>query len=122
MPQRSELREDIATGSGAIAHTLSAPGRAGSYAVRKITLNLSGNPTTSESYTVTKDNKNAAVYDVLHYSEDLASGPTTDVVITFEPEELVLQVDSDGNRDQVDIVFANTETRTYGSVIEYEAR
>ena len=122
MPQRSDIQEDIATGAGAIAHSLSAHGKAGTFAVRKITLKLGGNPTTSEAYTVTKNDKNGATYDSLHFTEDLSVGTVTTVVLYFGEEELVLQVDADGNQDSVDIAFANTETNTYGSVIEYESR
>lgn len=121
MPIRSlahATKRDVATGAAAIAHSLAPIDKVNGphFSIRSVTLHLAGNPTTSEVYSITRNDKNGAAYDVPFYKEDLSIGTVVDVVVNFKEDELVLT-----SGDSLDVAYANTETNTYGSTIEYES-
>ena len=71
-------------------------------------------PTTSENFTITLDANAGANYDVLLYSLDPSAASTTDIF--WQPDAPILLEGGDA----VDVVFANTDTRTYGVQVTVE--
>lgn len=103
-----------ASASGAMSETLTVP--AGDvYRLVSVTLGLNAAPTTSENLTITLDAVDGPNYDVLLYSVDLGAGGDTDLV--WQPSELLYLLGG----DQVDVVWSNTDTRTWGLLITVEA-
>jgi len=69
-------------------------------------LHLSSAPSTSESFTVTRDALDGATYDVLLYTRDLSVGSVTDIVYKFDPPEML------SGGDKIVYVYTNTDERT----------
>ncbi len=103
-----------ATGAVAISESIAVP-TGQNYQLVSVTLNLNTAPTTSENFTVTINDAINAVYDVVIYSLNLASGSTTDLV--YQPTfPLILS-----GGDSLDIAYTNTDTKTYGLVVTFKA-
>ena len=102
------------TGAAAIAATGTVP-VGYSYRLVSVSCNLSAAPTTSENYTITLNALAGAAYDTLLYSVDPSVGSTSDIV--WKPdEELILE-----GGDAINVVYTNTDTRTYGVQITFKA-
>ncbi len=105
MPRRGKLRKDTFTGAAAIAASVTAVKAS---EVLGVTLHLSGNPTTSENFTITLNANAGAVYDTELESQDLSSPAQTDgrwlptTPMFLEPG------------DALDIAYDNTDGNTYG--------
>lgn len=96
-----------ATGAAAIAATLTVPvGQC--YKLVSVSCKFSAAPTTSESFTITLDANAGAAYDVLLYTINPSLLSTT-TIFWFPDQPLYLE-----GGDAIDVVFANTDTRTYG--------
>ena len=102
------------TGSAAIATSLTVPA-GDTYKLLSVSLNLNVAGTTSEDFTITLDANAGSAYDVLLYTNDLATTATTDLV-WFPDEPLYLEGD-----DAIDVAWANSQARTYGLQITAEA-
>ena len=100
----------IATGATTIAKTL-APGA--KFRLLRVELHLSA-ASTQETFTLTLDAGNGAVYDVLLFSENMATDTPQDLIIPFgKGYEFEAS-------DEIDVAWANSDTRTYGLRIVYE--
>ena len=97
------------TATGAAAISKSFPSSDTPCVIRGIRLHLSSAPTTSESFTITLNDKTGAAYDTLLYTNDLSVGSVTDV---YYAEDVYLEAG-----DYVDVAYTNTDTRTYGLTI-----
>ena len=72
-------------------------------------------PTTSENFTITLDANAGPNYDVLLYSLDPSAASTTDIF--WQPDQpIVLE-----GGDAIDVVYANTDTRTWGVQVTVES-
>lgn len=91
------------TGAAAIAAALSEDGPIELVCVK---LHLSANGGAVENFTVTVDSASGSAYDTLLFSQDM----NTVRDILWLPNQPIPIVDS----DEVDIAYANTNTRTYG--------
>lgn len=85
------------------------------YRLVSVSCRFNAAPTTSEDFTVTLDANAGAAYDVLLYSVDPSAAATSHIV-WFPDEELILE-----GGDAVDVAFANTDSRVYGSQITFKA-
>ena len=96
-----------ATGAAAIAATMTVPaGRA--YELISVSCKFSAAPTTSEAFTITLDANAGATYDTLLYTLDPSLTAVTSLL--WQPDgPLYLE-----GGDAVDVVYTNTDTRTYG--------
>lgn len=99
------------TGAGAIAETL-APGVP--FRLLRIEAHWSAAPTTSENFTVTLDAANGATYDAVLTSVNPSTTSATSVVNTYG-EGFEFEA-----KDEIDIAYANTDTRTIAGRIVYE--
>lgn len=106
-----KLVKTSATGSAAISasYTTTASER-----LCSISLHFSSAPTTSEDFTVTIDANDGAAYDYLLVSIDPSVQSITDY-IWFPDGVLYLE-----QGDAVDLVYTNTDARTYGVQITTE--
>ena len=101
------------TGSTAIATSFAVPsGR--TYRLVSVSCNFNVAPTTSEDFTITLDANAGSAYDVLLYTLDPSAASTTDIF--WQPDALLLL---EGG-DEIDVVFANSDNRTYGVQITME--
>lgn len=118
--QAREVYEHPATGAAAISESLT-PSNLGNrpFKILGIRLHFDSAPSTSENFTVTLNDGNGAAYDTVLYKRDLSVGSVTDLVLDRSDLHL-----DEGHMfkktDQIDIAFTNTDTNTYGLVIEYE--
>lgn len=92
-----------ATGAAAISETL-APTTA--FQIEEIRLHLSAAGATPENLTVTLDSDAAAAYDARFLTQDMNA--IQDVV--WQPTRPLVF----SNGDEIDIAYANTDTRTWG--------
>jgi len=102
-----------ASASGAMSESLTVP-TGDVYRLVSVTLGLNAAPTTSENYTITLDAVDGPNHDVLLYSLDIGAGGHEDVV--WQPSQLLYLIGG----DQVDVVWANTDNRTWGLLITVE--
>lgn len=102
-----------ASGNGPIAESFGVP-VGDVYRLISVTLGLNLAPTTSEDYTITLDAVDGGNYDALLYSLDIGAGGYEDVV--WQPDELLYLMGGDG----LDVVWANTDNRTWGLLITME--
>ena len=72
-------------------------------------------PTTSENITVTLNANDGAAYDTVLFSTNPSATAATSVVFT-PTDELIFETG-----DEIDVAFANTDTRTYGIRIVVQA-
>lgn len=107
--ERSPEEFETFTGALAIAATI-APGEP--FQLLGIELHLSAAPTTAEDLTVTKDAGAGANYDTELYSNDLSSGSVVSLVKYFD-----IPIKCYHKDDEIDIAYANTDTRTYGLTV-----
>ena len=113
-PQVQEYRNlgyARATGNAAIALSLVLPGTCKLIQVR---CHFSAAPVSAGSFTVTLNAGAGAAYDTLLYSRDPSVGSLTDLVIEFGDEHIY-----EAN-DEIDVVYANPDGRTYGVALVYE--
>jgi len=114
--QSKEVTEYPITGAAAVDHN-AAPGRP--FRIVGVRMHLSAAPTTSENFTVALNDGTGADYDVVLYKRDLSVGSVTDLVLSGEDLSL-----EEGHifksTDSIDIDWANTDTRTYGTVLLLE--
>ena len=103
-----------ATGAAAIQFSGTVPaGR--HYRLVSVSCNFSAAPSTSENFTVTLDANAGTVYDTTFYSVNPSTASTTDIL--WRPsEEVILE-----GGDAVDVVFTNTDARTYAAQITFKA-
>lgn len=102
-----------ATGAAAIAHSFTPAWGA---EILRVCVHFSAAPTTSESLTIKINSILGAAYDTVIYTINPSTASDTDIV--YQPTSpLVL-----ASGDSLDIAFANTDTRTYGSSIYYDAQ
>ena len=95
------------TGAAAIATSLTVPAGA-TYQLMSVSLKYNTAPTTSESLTVTLNANAGAAYDTVLYTVDPSVGAVTSLL--WQPDEpLYLE-----GGDAVDVVYTNTDTKTYG--------
>lgn len=99
-----------ATGSGAIA-LATAP--AAIFRLLRVELHLDAAPT-QETFTVTLDAGDGAAYDVVLYSENMATDTPTDIIIPFGDG---YEFEAD---DEIDLAWTNTDGKTYGVRVVYE--
>jgi hypothetical protein len=96
-----------ASGNGAIASSMTVPG-GDVYRLISVSANFNLAPTTSENLTITLDDAQGNAYDVLLYTLDVSAGATTDIL--WQPDQELMLVGGDA----IDVVFANSDARTYG--------
>ena len=101
-------RTQRATGSAAIAMTI-APGQPFQIDEVRVHLNAVGGAT--ENLTITLDSGTSAVYDTVLLTQAMAAA--SDVV--WKPDRPYIF----NATDEVDIAYANTNTRTYGVEVIY---
>lgn len=103
----------IATGSGAIDHTITPDQH---FKIRKLELHLSAAGTTTENFIVNVDAGDGAVYDVVLLKRDLSVGSVVDLVWKpFENRDDLYESD-----DVIKITWTNTEARTWALRLFYE--
>ena len=100
------LHQHRATGSGAIAETLTVNE---TIAIKAIYLHLSATGTTVENLTVNIDSDAGTAYDTNLLT--VAMAPVQNIVDTTE------RIIPSG--DDIDIAYANTSARTWGLTIQY---
>ena len=108
----TEYLSGIATGAGAIDHTVT-PGAI--FKMVKVELHLSAAPTTSENFQIKVDAGDGAVYDVVLLKNDLSVGSITDLV--WVPEDKMAMQKAN---DVIAITWTNTDTKTWGLRIGIE--
>lgn len=110
---KSVFRE-TATGAGLVSESFEVPTGA-VYRLLSVTLNLSAAPTTSEDLTFTQNVPGGATHDTRLYTLDVAAGATTDVL--WQPDARLVFLGG----DSLDIDWTNTDTRTWGLLVTWEA-
>jgi len=102
------------TGTALMNHTAVVP--AGQHwRLMHVTCNFNAAPTSLENFTVTWDNVNGAVYDVLLYTLDPGATATSDIL--WQPDEDIILIPGDG----VWVKYDNTDARVYGAQITFKA-
>ena len=96
-----------ASGNGAIASTMTVPD-GDVYRLISVSVNFNLAPTTSENLTITLDDAQGNAYDLLLYTLDVSAGATTDIL--WQPDQELMLVGGDA----IDVVFPNSDSRTYG--------
>ena len=96
-----------ASGNGAIAATRNVPD-GDVYRLISVSVNFNLAPTTSENLTITLDDAQGNAYDLLLYTLDVSAGATTDIL--WQPDQELMLVGGDA----IDVVFPNSNARTYG--------
>lgn len=104
-----------AAGNGILSETFEVPTGC-IYRVISATLHLNAAATTSENLTITMDCVEGANYDTLLYTIDLAAIPTTNLV--WQPDVDFYLFGGDG----LDVVWTNTDGRTWGLTVTMEAQ
>lgn len=99
-----------ATGAGAIS-LATAPGAI--FRLLRVELHLDAAPT-QETFTITLDAGDGAAYDVLLFSENMATDTPADLIIPFGDG---YEFEAD---DEIDLAWTNTDGRTYGVRVVYE--
>ena len=83
--------------------------------VVSVTCNFNAAPVSLENFTITWDNVNGAVYDLLLYTLD--PGATAKSEILWQPDEEIIMVPGDA----VWVQYDNTDARNYGAQITFKA-
>jgi len=104
----TNIKNSVATGSGALAHTL-APGRA--FRLLEVRLHLSA-AATQETLTITADSNEGAAYDLVFDSQAMA-GVVDHVYRPAHPAIFM-------KGDELDFAWGNTDARTFGLEIIYQ--
>jgi hypothetical protein len=86
-----------------------------SYRVMTVTCNFNAAPTTAEDFTITWDNHNGAIFDLLLYTLDPGTTGTSDIL--WQPDEEIILT----GEDALVVQYDNTDARNYGLVITYKA-
>jgi hypothetical protein len=100
------------TGAIAIAATLTAYD---SVNVKQIVIHFSLAPTTSENLLIKLDSNAGAAYDTMLYTVDPSDSSITDLVWIPDDGAFAMVYG-----DEIDITYANTDTRTIGISVYYE--
>ena len=99
------------TGAGAIGATLVYNQK---YRLLRVELHLSAAPTTSQNFTITRDDRRGSLFDAVFYKRDLSVGSVTDLIIPFGDG---YEFDKD---DELDIAYTNTDGVTWGILAAIE--
>lgn len=110
----ARVQHKTATGAVAISSSL-APGYS-QWKLLGVELKFSSAPTTSESFTVTKNAVDGAAYDVVLYTVDPSVGSVTSIVKSFGDDDMFVFKKG----DTADAAYTNTDTRTYGLTWVYK--
>ena len=105
----AEIETQVATGAAAIATTL-APGEA--FKLLEVRVHLSAASATSENLTLTMDAQAGANYDAVILTKDLNT--LTSYVYSYEDDRYFT------DSDEIDVAWANSDSRTYGLEIVYQ--
>lgn len=99
----------------ALLNYLAAVPLSHAYRVLSVTCNFNAAPVSAENFTITWDNHNGAVYDLLLYTLDPGTTGTSDIL--WQPdEELILT-----GEDAIWVQYDNTDARIYGVTVTYKA-
>lgn len=103
--KKKEQVKGIATGAGAIDHTITP---ALAFKLVKLELHLSAAPTTSQNFVVKNDAGDGTAYDTVLLSRDLTVGSIADLL--WQPEGGHDLFESD---DVIAITWTNTDAKTW---------
>lgn len=104
----TNISNSVATGSGALAHTL-APNR--TFRLLEVRIHLS-DAATQETFTITLDSNEGTAYD-LEFDSQPMSGIADHVYRPAHPAIFM-------KGDELDFAWANTDARTFGLEIIYQ--
>lgn len=104
----TNIANSVATGAGALAHTL-APGRA--FRLLEVRLHLSA-AATQENFTITLDSNEGAAYDFVFDTQAMAGLADHN----YRPAHPAIFKKG----DELDFAWANTDARTFGLEIIYQ--
>jgi hypothetical protein len=103
------------TGTAAVAYGDCVVPMGQAYRVVSVTCAFNAAPTTAGAFTVTLDDYQGPVYDVLIYSVDPSAGAITDIL--WQPEEELMLIGGDA----LAVAYANPDARNYGITITVKA-
>jgi len=102
------------TGTGLMNHRAVVPA-SDSYRLMTVTCNFVAAPTSAEDFTITWDNHNGAIYDLLLYTLDPGTTSTSDIL--WQPDEEIILT----GEDAIVVQYDNTDVVNYGLVVTYKA-
>ena len=104
----TNIKNSVATGAGALAHTL-APGRA--FRLLEVRIHLSA-AATQQDFTITLDSNEGPAYDLIFDTQAMAA--VADHV--YRPAHPAIFMKG----DELDFAWTNTDARTFGLEIIYQ--